>query len=324
VATSSALRGAVVGLGMIGRHHARILQQHPDLDFAGAVDPAGDRYDAIADAADMLGSVAQLRERAPDFAVVAVPTGEHLSTVRELVALGIHVLIEKPIAADSGEAAELIALVSVAGVQGAVGHVERFNPALIALREAIQNGDLGEVFSISTERIGPYPARIRDVGVVKDLGVHDFDLIRWLGGSPVARLSAETQYRMGGDHEDAVLVTGQLSGGQSFNCAVNWISPTKVRRTTVLGEKGMFVADTLGSKLTFHPFDGVREGEVVSYPVGCGEPLQVELEAFADLLEGGDSAAVTLDEGRDNVVLAEAVLDSASRGETVQLQAVGS
>jgi UDP-N-acetylglucosamine 3-dehydrogenase len=324
VATSSALRGAVVGLGMIGRHHARILQQHPDLDFAGAVDPAGDRYGALVDEAHILSSVAELIARGTDFAVVAVPTGEHLSTVRELVAGGVSVLVEKPIAADSGEAAELIAVVGAAGVHGAVGHVERFNPALLALRAAMQNGDLGEVFSISTQRIGPYPARIRDVGVVKDLGVHDFDLIRWLGGSPVARLAAETQYRMGGEHEDAVLITGQLSGGQSFSCAVNWISPAKVRRTTVLGEKGMFVADTLASTLTFHPFDGVREGEVVEYAVGSEEPLKAELEAFARLLAGGDSTAVTFEEGLDNVVLAEAVLDSAARGETVQLQAVGS
>src|SRR3954452_12404351 len=108
VATSSPLRGAVVGLGMIGRHHARILQQHPELEFAGAVDPAGDRYGAVAGAEDILGSIAELVEREPDFAVVAVPTGEHLSTVSELVAGGVSVMVEKPIAADRAEAAELI------------------------------------------------------------------------------------------------------------------------------------------------------------------------------------------------------------------------
>jgi len=325
VATSSPLRGAVVGLGMIGRHHARILQQHPDLGFAGAVDPAGDRYGAISDPSDILASVAELVDRKPDFAVVAVPTGEHLSTVRELAAGGIDVLVEKPIAADTQEANGLIEVVRAAGLHGAVGHVERFNPSLIALRAAMQNGDLGEVFSIATERIGPYPARIRDVGVVKDLGVHDLDLVRWLGGAPVARLSAETQNRMGGEHEDAVLITGQLTGGQSFNCVVNWISPTKVRRTRVLGEKGMFIADTLSSTLSFHSFDGVQEGPVSEYGVGNSEPLQVELEAFAALLRGDEkSGVVTLEEGLDNVVLAEAALDSAARGETVQLQTVTS
>jgi predicted dehydrogenase len=310
---------------MIGRHHARILQQHPELEFAGAVDPAGDRYTAIADAGDLLSSVAELVERKPDFAVVAVPTGEHLATVRELVAGGVNVMVEKPIAADHGEGQELIELVRAAGLQGAVGHVERFNPSLLALRAAMQAGDLGEVFSISTERIGPYPARIRDVGVVKDLGVHDLDLVRWLGGAPVARLSAETQNRMGGEHEDAVLITGQLTGGQSFNCVVNWISPTKVRRTRVLGEKGMFVADTLDSTLTFHSFDGVQEGPVTEYVVGNSEPLRVELEAFAALLRGdSEPGVVTLDEGLDNVVLAEAALESAATGSTITLQAVTS
>ena len=325
MATSSALRGAVVGLGMIGHHHARILQEHPEFEFAGAVDPAGDRYDAVADEKAVLGSVSELVERKPDFAVVAVPTGEHLAAVRELVAAGVNVLVEKPIAGDTDEATEVIALVREAGLHGAVGHVERFNPALLALRAAMQAGDLGEVFSISTERIGPYPARIRDVGVVKDLGVHDLDLVRWLGGSLVARLAAETQHRMSPEHEDAVFVTGHLTGGQSFNCVINWISPTKVRRTRVLGEKGMFVADTLDSTLTFHAFDGVKEGDVVECDVGDGEPLRIELEAFAALLRGdADPGVVTLEEGLDNVVLAEAALDSAARGETVQLQAVAS
>jgi UDP-N-acetylglucosamine 3-dehydrogenase len=325
VATSSTPRGAVVGLGMIGRHHARILQEHPEFEFTGAVDPAGDRYDAVPDKDCVMSSVGELVRREPDFAVVAVPTGEHLSAVRELVAAGIHVLVEKPIASDTEEAAEVISLVRQAGLQGAVGHVERFNPALLALRAAIQAGDLGEVFSISTERIGPYPARIRDVGVVKDLGVHDLDLVRWLGGAAVSRLAAETQYRMSTNHEDAVLITGHLTGGQSFNCVINWISPAKVRRTRVLGEKGMFVADTLASTLTFHAFDGVKEGEVVEYEVGDSEPLRIELETFAALLRGDPNpGVVTLEEGLDNIALAEAALDSAARGETVQLQAVNS
>lgn len=322
MATSSCLRGAVVGLGMIGRHHARILQGHGELELAGAIDPSGDRYGAIADRDALVSTVAELVDRRPDFAVVAVPTGEHLAVARELAQAGIHLLIEKPLAADSAEAGELIELVRAAGVHGAVGHVERFNPAFVELRRQMADGALGEVHSIDTDRIGPYPARIRDVGVVKDLGVHDLDLVRWLGGAPVARLHAETQHRMSGEHEDAAHIAGQLTAGQTFSCSVNWISPVKVRRTQVIGEKGMFVADTLEPSLRFHAFDGIGEGPRTDYRLDSREPLAAELEGFAALIRGeGSAAVVTLEEGLDNVLLAEAALRSAASGETVQLQA---
>ena len=162
-------------------------------------------------------------------------------------------LVEKPLAATSAEAREVVASVCErAGVRAAVGHVERFNPALLELRRRVRDGQLGQVFLIATERIGPFPDRVRDVGVVKDLATHDLDLVRWLGGAPVDRVAAQTQHRMGRRHEDLVLATGRLGSGVSFNCVVDWLSPTKVRRTRILGERGMLVADTLTADLTFY------------------------------------------------------------------------
>jgi predicted dehydrogenase len=308
---------------MIGRHHARILQNHPEIQFAGAVDQAGDRFGAVKRPGDVLASTTELIERRPDFAVVAVPTGLHLDVVRELASAGINVLVEKPIAADSAQAAELISLVRGAGVQGAVGHVERFNPALQGLRQRVQAGVLGEVFLIATERVGPFPERIRDVGVVKDLGTHDLDLVRWLGGSVVSQLAAQTQYRMGREHEDMVLITGRLAEGQAFNCVVDWLSPTKVRRTRVLGEKGMLVADTIAQQLTFYEFKGGAEGDMTRFALPSKEPLQAEIEAFCALLRGADDhGIVTLEEGLDIITVAEAVLRSAANGETVQMAAM--
>ncbi len=330
----AALRGAVLGLGMIGRHHARLLQASSRVTFAGAVDPGGDRFGIVQDPALVFGSIEELLDaKAVDFAIIAVPTEEHLPAAQALAAAGVAVLVEKPLAATAREARALMAAVEAAGVRAAVGHVERCNPALLELRRRVGAGQLGEVFLIATERVGPFPARVRDVGVVKDLATHDLDLVRWLGGAPIERLAAQTQHRMGRQHEDLVLVTGRLTSDVAFNVNVDWLSPTKVRRTRILGERGMLVADTLTSDLTFfangevtsewtaaQAARGVSEGDMTRYALSRREPLLVELETFCDWVAGDDSAPiVTLEEGLATVLAAEAVLEAAGSGETVRL-----
>lgn len=330
------LRGAVIGLGMMGRHHARILQQHAALALAGAVDPGGDIHRAIGDQDLLHRSIAELLagRAKPDFAVIATPTDEHAGAAAELVAAGVPVLVEKPLAGSVVAAQELIDAVTAAGVPAAVGHVERFNPALIALRERVGRGDLGEVILIASQRIGPFPDRVRDVGVVKDLATHDLDLVRWLGGAAVEQISAETRHRMGREHEDLLLAQGRLANGVAFQCSVDWLTPVKVRRTRVLGERGMLVADTLTADLTFYAnadvptggwaalqqLRGVAEGDMTRFALERREPLAAELEAFAAFVSGDDAApVVSLDTGLETMRVAEACLLSAARGETVRV-----
>ena len=327
------LRGAVLGLGMIGRHHARILQSNPRVAFDGAVDPGGDRFGAIRDPALLHATVDDLLASgpAPDLAIVSVPTEEHVSAVERLTAAGTSVLVEKPLASTSEEARDIIAAVERAGVRGAVGHVERYNPALLAALEHVHA--LGEVFTIATERVGPFPDRIKDVGVVKDLATHDLDLVRWLGDSPVEVVAAQTSHRMGREHEDLVLATGRLASGVTFNCQVDWLTPTKRRRTRILGERGMLVADTLTGDLTFYEnadvaiewdttqqLRGVSEGNATTYALQRREPLLVEHEAFYAYVAGDEDAPVVpLEAGLETVLTAEAVLASARSGESVRL-----
>jgi UDP-N-acetylglucosamine 3-dehydrogenase len=328
------LRGAIVGLGMMGRHHARLLQTTPRIAFAGAVDPLGDRHGAVRDAERVHASIDELVERGrPDFAVVAVPTDEHLGAVRALAAAGVHVLIEKPLAASVAEAEQIIAICREAGVRAAVGHVERFNPALIELRRRTEEGQVGEIFLIGTERCGPFPDRVKDVGVVKDLATHDLDLVAWLGTSPIDVVAAQTVHKTGRAHEDLLLATGRLRSGLAFSITVDWLTPLKIRRMRILGDRGMLVADTLTSDLVFHEngrvtsewdstqaLRGVAEGNSTRYALRRREPLLVELEAFCDLVLGDESsAAVTLDEGLQTVRCAERVLDSARSSQTVRV-----
>jgi predicted dehydrogenase len=241
-------------------------------------------------------------------------------------------LVEKPLAGTTKQAREIIAICRAGGVRAAVGHVERFNPALIELRRRTEQGQVGEVFLIGTERCGPFPDRIRDVGVVKDLATHDLDLVGWLGKSPIALVAAQTAHKTGREHEDLVLVTGRLATGLAFSITVDWLTPTKIRRMRILGDRGMLVADTLTSDLVFHEngrvtsewdstqaLRGVAEGNSTRYALHRREPLLVELEAFCDLVLGRESAAVTLEEGLQTVRCAEKVLESAAGSQTVRV-----
>jgi predicted dehydrogenase len=326
----------VLGLGMMGRHHARILQSLPGVAFAGAVDPLGDRHDAVRDPALVFPTIERLLDAGRvDMAVIALPTEEHLPAALALADAGVSMLIEKPLAASSAEAEQVIAAVRARGLAAAVGHVERFNPSLMALRERLLAGQLGEVFLVATERVGPFPERIRDVGVVKDLATHDLDIVRWVADAPIATVAAQTAHRTGRPHEDLVLVTGRLASDVPFNTIVDWLTPTKTRRTRVLGDRGMLVAETVTADLTFYEngrvssdwtsaqaLRGVSEGDATRYALARSEPLRTELEAFRDLVAGDpDAPVVTLAEGLAAVRTAEAVLESAQRGATVEVQA---
>jgi UDP-N-acetylglucosamine 3-dehydrogenase len=328
------LRGAVIGLGMIGRHHARLLQGSDRVEFAGAVDPGGDHYRAVHAQDLVFDSVDVLLSRGPlDFAIVAVPTDLHLAAVEQLAAAGVSMMIEKPLAATGEEARQIVDVCAGAGIVAVVGHVERFNPALLELRRRLLDGQIGRLFTATAIRSGPFPARVRDVGVVKDLATHDIDLVSWLSGSPIASVAAQTQHLTGRDHEDLLLAVGSLESGAAFNLVVDWVSPTKVRRTRVLGERGMLEADTLSADLYFYEnadvgipwsatqqFRGVSEGNVIRYALRREEPLRLEHEAFVDLLHGRPgSEQVTLEQGVEIVEVAEAVLESARTGRTVSL-----
>ena len=150
-------------------------------------------------------------------------------------------------------------------------------------------------------------------------------------------LAAQTSHRMGREHEDLVLATGRLASGVTFNCQVDWLTPTKTRRTRVLGERGMLVADTLTADLTLyenaeHPIEwaatqqlrGVSEGDAIRFALDRREPLLSEHEAFWRYAAGDDGAPIVpLDAGLETVVTAEAVLESARSGETVRLAHAG-
>ncbi|CAN7153464.1 Gfo/Idh/MocA family protein [Knoellia sp. LjRoot47] len=325
------LRAGLIGLGMMGRHHGRVLGSLPGVDLVAVADPGGDVH-GIAGGRPVLESVEQLIEQGIDYCMVAVPTIYHEQVGLALAEAGVHAIIEKPLAQDTPAATKVAEAFEAKGLVGAVGHIERYNPALQEARRRLEAGDLGDVYQVSTRRQGPFPARIADVGVVKDLGTHDIDLTAWVTQQTFTSVAARTAYKSGREFEDLVAVTGQLSNGVVTNHLVNWLSPLKERVTIITGEKGAFVADTLTADLTFYAngevqttwddianFRGVSEGDVVRYAISKPEPLRVEHEQFRDAVLGKEADIVTMTQGLQTVRVAEACIESASTGQTVTL-----
>lgn len=325
------LRAGLIGLGAMGRHHARVLREIDGVDLVAVADPGGDPH-GVAGALDVLTDVEALIATGIDMAMVAVPTAFHEEVGLALAAAGVHAMIEKPIA-ENVEAGERVARAfEAAGLVGCVGHIERFNPALQEMRRRMEAGELGEIYQIATRRQGPFPARISDVGVVKDLGTHDIDLTAWVAQSTYRSLAAQVAYRSGRQHEDMVLATGRLDNGVIVNHTVNWLSPMKERVTIVTGEHGAYIADTASADLTFYAngvvptewdsvaaFRGVSEGDVIRYALAKREPLRVEHEAFRDAVLGVRSDIVTMDEGVRTLRVAEAAIEAATSGRTIDL-----
>lgn len=325
------LRAGLIGLGMMGRHHARNLRAIDGVDLVAVADAMGDPHGVAGDL-EVLPNVEALIEAGIDYAVVALPTEFHEEAGLKLAAAGVHALIEKPLAKSSTEAKSLAEAFAKNGLIGAVGHIERYNPALQNLRKRLAAGDLGDLYQICTRRQGPFPNRIADVGVVKDLASHDIDLTAWVTQRHYEMVAARTMFKSGREHEDMVSATCQLSGGLMSNHLVNWLTPTKERLTIVTGEEGMFVADTLGVDLTFFAngsikntwddiaqFRGVSEGEVVRLAIAKPEPLRTEHEQFRDAVLGKEADIVTLDQGARVVRVCEAMIESANTGTFVKL-----
>jgi len=325
------LRAGLIGVGMMGRHHARVLSSLEGVDLVGVADASGDPH-GVAGGRPLVHSIEELIALRLDYCMVAVPTIHHLEVGLALAEAGVHAMIEKPLAHDTPSARKLVQAFAARGLIGAVGHIERYNPALQSARARLEAGELGTVYQVTTRRQGPFPDRIEDVGVIKDLATHDIDLTAWVTQQPYTSVSARTAYRSGRQHEDLVAITGQLADGTVTNHLVNWLSPLKERVTVITGEKGAFVADTLTADLTLYAnglvqvtrddiaaFRGVSEGDVTRFAIAKPEPLRVEHENFRDAVLGKGANIVTLQQGMRTVVVAEAAIESARTGQTITL-----
>lgn len=314
------LRAALIGLGAMGKNHARVLKALPEVDLVAVFDPA-----FLAQISDLpvVSSLQELIQKSPDYCVIATPTCTHEELAITLAEAGINIFIEKPISTSTTSAKKIISSVEKNGIVGAVGHIERFNAALIEAKRRLRLGELGEIYQISTRRLGPFPIRITDVGVTIDLATHDIDVVKWLSDCNYASLSAQSAKRSGGMHEDLISCVGKLTSGILVSHNVNWLSPLKERKTIVTGENGTFVIDTLRADLTYYEngsvlntqreiahFKGVTQGQVTSFAFEKPEALLTEHVEFTKALKGENSNFVSLTDALETLRIAEGIITS--------------
>lgn len=309
------LNVAVIGVGAIGKHHARVLSNLAGTRLTAVVD----KNDSVAkDVANAYGATAYVDHRSmleherPHAVSIAVPTPFHRDVALDALANGCDILIEKPIAMMVAEATDILDAAEAAGKRVMVGHVERFNPAIIALKERLRRNELGKILHMEARRQGPFPSRMQDdIGVVVDLAVHDIDIMRFVTGDDVERVYGETMSCIGGKRTDMLSGLLRMRGGTIGTLNINWMTPTKIREFSVIGEKGMMVVNYLTQELTFfenasarggtwEPLDilrGVSEGHMVRDAIVRREPLAAELEAFVSCLRNGRDMPVSGEDG---------------------------
>ncbi len=324
------IRAAVIGVGAMGKHHARVYNDLENVELVAVADPDEGRRLALArryKVAAYADHEDLLKQERVDAVSVAVPTVLHREVAAAVIERGVHLLIEKPIASTVQEAQEIIDQAARAGVTLAVGHIERFNPAVTELKRRLANGDLGRIFQIHARRLSPFPHYVRDVGVVIDLATHELDIMRYLVGDEVERVYAETGRNVHERHED--MLSGVIRFGNDVLGVldINWLTPTKVRELRITGEQGMFLVDYLDQDLYFYEnseapsrwdtmalFKGVEEGNVLKIRVSKIEPLEAELRAFVDAVVNGTGPVVSGLDGLRAIALAHLLIASGEEG----------
>ena len=329
------LKTAVIGVGSMGRNHARVYWEMPEADLIGVSDVNPETAQDIAARynTQAFENYHQLLDQQPDAVTIAVPTVHHLQVAMDVIARGIDLFIEKPIAFSVEEGQQIITTAKEKGVKLFIGHIERFNPAVIALKQHITDGNLGRVFQIDAHRQGPFPARINDVGVVIDLAVHDLDIMRYITGSEMVRVYAETERRIHSQYEDLLTGLVRLDDGTVGTLSINWLTPTKIRELFVTGERGMYQVNLLTQDLFFYEnavangldwenlrmLRGVREGAMTRFVIPKKEPLRAEQEAFLAAVRGEDPVAVTGEDGLRVLEIAQALITSGKENKVVEV-----
>jgi UDP-N-acetylglucosamine 3-dehydrogenase len=332
----SDLSVAIVGAGRMGSFHAQSIERVAGVRLAAIADRDLDaaRRAAGRRSVDVYADYREMLDRNDiDAVIVAVPSRLHAQVGLDALHAGMHVLVEKPIATTMPDALRMASTARRLGRKLMVGHVERFNPAVTAVRELLEAGRIGNVYRVQTIRVGPLPTRIVDAGVAIDLATHDVDIMQHVLGRDISSVYAHGGRFAHASEEDILSCLLRFGNGGPFGLLdVNWLTPEKRREISIIGECGMLRADYITQDVHFMEsattvnewselarIRGDAEGAVIRFALRKAEPLLVEQEAFVRCVIDDLPEPVSGFEGARALAAALAVRDSATAGRPIEL-----
>lgn len=296
----------VIGCGAMGKHHVRIYSGMKDVELVGICDVDRNLVQSLAEAYNTTPYFdhKELLRQELDAVSVVVPTTFHTKIALDVIDSGTNLLVEKPIADTLENADTIINKAHDAKVKLMVGHVERFNPAVLKLKEIIDSDLLGKIVSISSRRVGPFNPRIRDVGIIMDLGVHDIDVISYLYGKKINEVYAiaGNDIRPFEDHASILL---RCDSNLSGMVETNWLTPHKIRTLSAIGLKGVAYLDYIKQTVELHDEGWVRTAKIEN-----GEPLKRELEHFVKAVRSGGEIISNGETSRHALMVVMAAIES--------------
>lgn len=310
------MKVGVIGVGAMGQHHVRIYNEMANVDLIGISDVSESRVNELSSQYGVPGFIdhTALLKQDLDAVSIAVPTTLHKQIGLDAIACGTNILMEKPLSDTIENAKYLVDAACDAGVKLMVGHIERFNPAVMKLKHIMDSGLLGKIVSISTKRVGPYNPRIRDVGVILDIGVHDIDIISYLYGKQVNEI-----YAIAGSNihsfEDHAAILLRFEHEFSGIVETNWLTPHKIRKLTAIGTDGVAYLDYIDQTVELHDGEWIRQAKIEK-----SEPLKNELEYFIRSISNGTDPYPSGSDGLHVLEVAKAAIRSYSEARAIKLQ----
>ncbi len=310
------MRIGVIGTGAMGQHHLRIYSEMKDVELVGLCDIDRKKAQSLAKLHNITPYFEhkELLKQDLDAVSIVVPTTLHTKIALDAINSGTHLLVEKPIADTLDNADTMINAAHDAKVKLMVGHIERFNPAVLKLKEIIDLGLLGKVVSISSRRVGPFNPRIRDVGIIMDLGVHDIDVISYLYGRKINEV-----YAIAGSDihtfEDHASILLRCDTNLSGMIETNWLTPNKIRKLTAIGIKGVAYLDYIKQTVEIEDLEWIRAAKVEPR-----EPLKVELEHFVRAISNGHEVISNGETSRHALAVAISAIESYQKGKAVEIR----
>jgi UDP-N-acetylglucosamine 3-dehydrogenase len=312
------MRVGVIGAGVMGQNHIRTYSRIKGVELVGIADVDPNRLEPLCNEYGCQGytDYKELLKQGLDAVSIVVPTTLHKKVSLDVISAGSNLIVEKPIADTVENAEKIVEAAKKEDLKLMVGHIERFNPAVIKMKDIINNKELGKVVSISTLRVGPYNPRIRDVGVILDIGVHDVDIISYLYSGRVAEV-----YAIAGNEvhsfEDHASIVLRYEDDRAGVVETNWLTPHKTRRFSVIGTDGVAYGDYMEQKVFIHEKDWIKEAKIDKK-----EPLMNELENFVKICETHMEPMATGEDGIHALKVALAAIESYKLKQAVKISSV--